>query len=333
MSVIFDYSQIIARCKKLSSTGRAIFQSYNNALLAAINGADKATAFRPVYAMLMDASWISTSPFLDIAVRDVINNDASLLADAYDTAVWNAIFRPLDCDASPTSAGTCYGVVFDDLFISMIERVIRQTIVAAGTGACYYIPINRNITLSNAQSAQVTLPTWTYKVNSVEYVQGSWRTYDEFLDDSLGDVNVYCNVPLFSIRRRKYKGVPISASFVKNPSQYVQSDIWARLEYITQMYSIYQSVLARYVPVRARTVDIVPVSDNLHEVRVNVASPTPHAIKFHVKDLTAKQAIMYYFDMMKLQGVYWVDPLSPLKSVKIEYDIQFPDDALQRTGL
>jgi len=282
--------------------------------------------------MLMDASWISRYP----DVKVVINSDASLLADAYDTVIWNAIFRPLNCDATQTKAGTCYGVVFDDLFLSLIERVIRQTLCAvnyASVDLYYFTPLNRNITLSDAQADPVTLPTWRCRVNKFIFTNKRY-VYTSFADQSLGDIKVYCEMPLFSITQNKYAaGSTTEISFQNDPTQYVQSDIWARLEYITQMYSIYQSVLARYVPVRARTVDVIPVSDNLHQIKVNVASSDPYAIRFDVKDLTAKQAIMYYFDMMKLQDVRWVDPLSPLKSIKIEYDIQFPDDDIERIGL
>jgi len=313
MPILLDYTPIVNRCRKLASTGRAIFQSYNNALLSVLGGATKNVAFAPVLAMLVDAGWITFST----DIRAVIHCETSLIADAIDRPFANAVFRPKDCITESNRGGTVYSAAMTSHFISQIELVIRQTIAAVGNvgNGYYYLP-----EVKNAEWGQQK-PIWRCKFVRFDATNVYTNTsYD------LTDINFNPCDALYEIRAYHsslYGGVQSSPiSFKQSASAYVNSDLWSNLEKMSDLFSYFHSLISQYISPNPRTIEIRNVeSITLPDAYDNQAYiPDVVAIRMHPQiSLVLNDKIL---GSMRPYTNDWIDVASPIKRLTFTVDIK-----------
>jgi len=319
MPILLDYTPIVNRCRKLASTGRAIFQSYNNALLSVLGGATKSVAFAPVLAMLVDAGWITSTNDL----RTVIHRETSLIADAIDRPFVNAVFRQKACNEHPLTGpflgGTVYSAAMTSDFITQIERVIRQTIAATGDppSGFYYLPVVKNAEWSQHK------PVWKCKL--VRFDGGTAYTSTA---NSTQEIDFDPCDAMYRIRAeysQVWGGVSTSAiSFSQSASMYVNSDLWSNLEKMSDLFSYFHSLISQYVSPNPRTIEIRNVSSIS---LTNSYDDQPALFEPNVVTIEMRPQISFILNNKILESMRphtndWVDVTSPLKRLTFTVNVK-----------
>jgi len=313
MPILLDYTPIVNRCRKLASTGRAIFQSYNNALLSVLGGATRSVAFAPVLAMLVDAGWITFSNDL----RAVIHRETSLIADAVDRPFSNVIFRPKACTTEPNLGGTVYSAAMTSDFINQIELVIRQTITAVGNvgSGFYYLPVVKNALWGYSK------PIWKCKL-----VRFSGTTVYTNTTDAAEDISFNPCDALYDIRAwysSVFGGAQSSTiSFSQSASAYVNSDLWSNLEKMSDLFSYFHSLISQYVSPNPRTIELRNIESISLTSSLDNQTYLPNTVTISMSPQISFILNNKILESMRPYTNDWVDIASPIKRLEFVVRIQ-----------
>jgi len=319
MSVLLDYSPIINRCRKLASTGRAIFQSYNNALLSVIGGASQATAFAPVLAMLVDARWVSLTSLPNLT--DNAQHDTSLISDVADRIYLNAVFTPTSCSSRTDNGATAYGLAFTDQLIGQIDLVIKQTVAAVGGSASYYAYLPMHL---NAFWGDPVRPIW--KCKTVRYYSNYGVVRIRNSGDPITiDTYVYPCKELSRIRivTNAIKTDNDTSQFISTPYAYVASDMWSNLEKIADLFSYFQTLINQYFTLTTKTIELRGIESAYIDDPPDVSVGGLNYVQMTVRPRVGFALESKYVNLLRPFTPDWVDIFSPIRRIGFNYYINF----------